>query len=65
MAGSSASTLMRARRSSARLLSWVEVASIEWVRKRSRVALAEWKAAGEMPKVRGSLPTSLSDTSRT
>src|SRR5207244_690492 len=63
--GSSASTFRRARRSSARLLSWVDVDSIECGRKRSRIWLAAWNAAAEMPNVRGSPPTSLSDSNRT
>ncbi len=55
---------MRARTSSARLLSWVELASIVPGQRAARSALAPWKALTGRPNWSGSPPTSFSDTSR-
>jgi hypothetical protein len=63
-AGTSDSTSMRARTSSLRLLSCVEVASIVAGQLLARSALAPWKALTVTPKVAGSPPTSFRDTSR-
>ena len=48
--GISESTLIRARTSSLRLVSWVEVASIACGHRARRSAFCAWKAAGDSPK---------------
>ncbi len=63
-AGISEITSMRARTSSERLLSWVEVASIVCGHLAVRSRLAPWNAETVMPKASGSPPTSFSDTRR-
>jgi hypothetical protein len=63
-AGSSEITSMRARTSSARLLSWVELASIVCGHFAARSALAPWKADTVIPKCSGWPPTSFSEASR-
>ena len=62
--GSSDSTLMRARTSSLRLVSWVELASSVAGQSRARSALWRWKAVSERPNWSGSPPTSLSEIRR-
>ena len=62
--GISESTLMRARTSSPRLVSWVAVADRAWGERSRRSALAAWNSAMEAPKRLGSPPTSLSETRR-
>ena len=62
--GSSASTAIRARVSSLRLVSWVVVAVIASGQSRCRSAIAAWKSDGSTEKCAGSPPTSLSDVSR-
>ena len=54
---------MRARTSSERLVSWVEVASTVCGQRAARSALAPWNAATRMPNIPGSVPTSLRDAS--
>jgi hypothetical protein len=61
LAGISESTSMRARTSSERLLSWVEVASMVCGQWRARCALARGSARREA-ELAGSPPTSFSDT---
>ena len=63
-AGISLMTSMRARTSSLRLASCVEVASIVCGQCGARSRLAAWKAATDMPKSSGSPPTSLTEISR-
>ena len=55
---------MRARTSSPRLVSWVDVASSASGQRARRAAFLSWKTAGELAEARGSPPTSLSETSR-
>ena len=62
--GSSESASMRARTSSPRLVSCVAVASIERGKLRARARFWSWKVSTGVPKMRGSPPTSLSETSR-
>ena len=62
--GSSASTVMRARTSSPRLVSWVERVTIASGQSRWRAAIAAWKSSTPIAKIDGSPPTSLSDVSR-
>ncbi len=62
--GSSESTFRRARTSSLRLVSCVDVAESACGQCAARSAIQSWSACGATPKRSGSPPTSLSDTSR-
>ena len=62
--GASASTWMRARTSSPRLVSWVDSVVIACGQSRWRVAIASWKPSTPSEKTDGSPPTSLSEVSR-
>jgi len=63
-AGNSLMTSMRARTSSERLASCVDVVSMAEGRLSRRSRPMAWKAATERPNSSGSLPTSLSEISR-
>ncbi len=62
--GTSASTAIRARVSSLRLVSWVVVVVIASGQSRCRTAIASWNSSGVTEKTEGSPPTSLSEVSR-
>ena len=62
--GASASTAMRARTSSLRLVSWVDSVVIASGQSRCRAAIASWNSATVVEKTDGSPPTSLSEVRR-
>ena len=63
--GSSASTAMRARTSSPRLVSWVDSVTIASGQSRCRSAIAAWKSSTPITRSDGSPPTSLSEAAAT
>ena len=62
--GISDNTWIRARTSSLRLVSWVEVAESAWGHRAARSANQACSDSGGVPKWSGSPPTSFSDTRR-
>ncbi len=62
--GSSASTLIRARTPSLRLVSWVVPATIAIGHSSWRVSISSWNSATLIENRLGSPPTSLSEVSR-
>ena len=62
--GTSASTVIRARVSSPRLVSWVVSVVIACGQSACRVVIASWNAVGVTAQVAGSAPTSLCEVSR-